>query len=100
EALQPVAIRPDGSYVFDRVKVEIDEEVLTGIAEMTGAKYYRATSSEKLSEVYAEIDQLEKTKFNILQYSKRAEEYWRFLLPGILALLIAWLLSHFPITTP
>ncbi len=100
EALQPVARRPDGSFVYDRVKVEIDEEVLTEIARRTNGKYFRATSSEKLSAVYSEIDQLEKTKFNITQFSRRAEEYWRFLLPGLLALLVAWLLAQFPVTTP
>ncbi|MCK7537587.1 MAG: hypothetical protein MZV63_44850 [Marinilabiliales bacterium] len=44
------------------IPVEIDEEILTQIAEKTGGKYFRATNNEKLRMIYNEIDQLEKTK--------------------------------------
>ncbi|MDZ4822004.1 MAG: VWA domain-containing protein [Flavobacteriales bacterium] len=86
QAYQPVQIRPDGSYIYDYVDVEIDEEVLTKIAEITGGKYYRATSEKKLQGVYHEIDELEKTKFNVTQFSRRAEEFERFLFPGLVIL--------------
>ena len=39
KAKSPVAIRPDGSYKYDWVDVRIDEEVLQGIASLTGARY-------------------------------------------------------------
>lgn len=87
KAKSPVRILPDGSYLFDWVDVKIDEEVLTEIAEMTDARYYRATSKEKLREIYKEIDELEKTKFNVTQYSQKTEEYMRFALIGIFLLL-------------
>jgi Ca-activated chloride channel family protein len=87
KALQPVAIDRNGEYIFDWQDVEIDEEVLQQIADKTGGKYFRATTLEKLKAVYEEIDQLEKTKFQVSQYSRRHEEFWKFLLPGLFLML-------------
>lgn len=87
KAKSPVRIRPDGSYIFDWVDVEIDEESLMAIADETGGKYFRATSEAKLRDIYREIDTLEKTKFNVTQYSRKTEEYFRFALFGIFLLL-------------
>ncbi|TWT63393.1 vWA domain-containing protein [Rubinisphaera italica] len=42
--------------------VNIDEETLTKVAEVTGGKYFRATDTDSLANIYTEIDQLEKTK--------------------------------------
>lgn len=101
KALTPVYINRDGSYQYDYVDVEIDEESLAAIAESTGGKYYRATSADKLKNVYEEIDKLEKTKFNVTQFSKRAEEFPKFLLPGVILLLASYFArSLFFRTTP
>ncbi|MEE2973204.1 MAG: VWA domain-containing protein [Planctomycetota bacterium] len=43
------------------VPVSIDEETLTRIAERTGGRYFRATDTDSLREIYAAIDKLEKT---------------------------------------
>ena len=44
-----------------KIPVDVDEDTLTKIANMTGAKYYRADSSDTLQKIYADIDHLEKT---------------------------------------
>ena len=49
-------------------QVHIDEDTLTEIAEITGGKYFRATNTESLEEIYAEIDQLEKTEVESIQF--------------------------------
>jgi len=70
------------------VPVEIDENVLTQIAQLTNGTYYRATDNEKLREVYKEIDRLEKTKFQVTEYSKREDQYfWILALAGVFLLL-------------
>ena len=46
-ALSPIAIKPNGSFQYGRIQVEIDEELLQEIAEVTGGKYFRATNNEK-----------------------------------------------------
>ena len=74
-AKSPVRKRPDGSYIYDWVEVNIDEPTLKAIAEETGGRYFRATSGEKLREIYTEIDDLEKTRFNVFRYNKRTEEF-------------------------
>jgi len=75
KAKSPVRQRPDGSYIYDWVEVNIDEAALKAIAQETSGRYFRATSGEKLKEIYAEIDILEKTRFNVFRYNKRTEEY-------------------------
>jgi len=59
-ALTPMAILPNGNFQYGRAQVEIDEELLKEIAEVTGGKYFRATNNEKLAEIYEEITSLKK----------------------------------------
>lgn len=75
KAKSPVRMRPDGSFIYDWVEVNIDEETLQEIAAETGGRYFRATSGAKLKEVYEEIDTLEKTRFNVFRYNQRTEEF-------------------------
>jgi Ca-activated chloride channel family protein len=44
------------------VKMEIDEELLTEVAKLTGGAYFRATDSDALDQIYQQIDALEKTE--------------------------------------
>ena len=53
---------------YETMPVNIDEETLTKVADMTGGKYYRATDTDSLEKIYAEIDQLEKTKVESRHY--------------------------------
>jgi Ca-activated chloride channel family protein len=66
------------------VPVQIDEEVLKTIARITGGRYFRATDTQKLEDIYREIDQLEKSKIEIRQYRKVREGFTAPLLAGIL----------------
>ena len=83
-----------GRTVIRDMPVEIDEDVLKRIAETTGGTYFRATDNNKLREIYQEIDQLEKTRLDIKQFSKRKEEYFPFLLAAMLILLFEILLRY------
>ena len=71
------------------MEVRIDEEMMQQIADMTGGRYFRATDKTKLREIYNEIDQLEKTKIEVKEYSRRSEEFIPFAL-----LALAFLLSE------
>ena len=87
-ALSPVALNNNGSFVYDNVPVEIDEDLLKEIAEVTGGKYFRATNNEKLKDIYDEIDKLEKTEVEEFKYTNYEEKYRPLiLLAGILLLL-------------
>lgn len=93
KALTPVGIYPDGSYAFDFVDVDVDDETLTRIAEMNNGRYFRATSNEKLKEVYREIDKMEKTIIEEKQYSRRTDLFLPVLLFAFALLLIEYILS-------
>ncbi|MGM9805142.1 MAG: VWA domain-containing protein [Candidatus Aphodosoma sp.] len=86
---------------YQNIPVEIDEDVLQKIADMTGGSYYRATDNNKLREIYSEIDQLEKTKINVREYSRKSEEYTPWLLAAFVLLVAEitlrnTLLRHLP----
>lgn len=79
-ALSPISIRSNGSFIFDRVKVEIDEALLKEIAKNTGGKYFRATNNKKLEEIYKEINKLEKTEVEEFKYYNYDEKFRPFVL--------------------
>lgn len=93
-ALSPVAIYPNGQYRYDYVEVDIDEAMLQKIAEMTGARYFRATDEKKLRAIYQEIDRLEKTRMKVTEHSSRTEEYFRPLLAGCSLLFLSLFLGN------
>lgn len=74
------------------VKVEIDEELLRQIASETGGKYFRATNNTKLMEIYAEINQMEKTRTTVDSFPVYSELFMRFALIALFALLAELLL--------
>jgi Ca-activated chloride channel family protein len=82
---------PYGTQLRD-IEVKIDEEMLQEIASITDGRYFRATSNTKLEEIYQEIDQLEKSKIEVREFSRRSEEFLLFALAGILLLVLSLLL--------
>lgn len=93
-ALSPVAIRPDGSFQFGNVKVEIDEELLKEIAKVTKGKYFRATNNKKLETIYEEIDKLEKTDVEEFKFYNYEEKFRPLVLLAGLLLLMEILLRY------
>ncbi len=77
-----------------RMPVEIDEQSLTRIAELSGGKYFRATDTESLRKIYEEIDKLEKTKIEVHHFTRYRELFPIFILIGALLLLLDILLSN------
>jgi Ca-activated chloride channel family protein len=83
-----------GDIVYRNVRVEINEELLIQIAEMTGGQYYRAKSEETLERIYEQIDRMEKTTVEITAIERRAEGFHPYLLIGLLLLTIEWVLRQ------
>jgi Ca-activated chloride channel family protein len=73
---------------FVPVKVEIDEETLKEVADITGGRYFRATSAEKLEGIYEEIGDMEKTEIKIREYVDYQELFAKFLWPGLMLLMV------------
>jgi len=93
-AYSPVAIYPNGQYAYDYVKCDIDEPVLKKIASLTGGKYFRATNNEKLKQIYAEIDQLEKTIIEEKNYTKKSELFLPLALLALFLLVLEFGLKN------
>lgn len=88
EIEQVVGYDPFGRPVTQKVKADIDEDVLQAMAQMTGGRYFRATNKSKLADIFDEIDQMEKTKMNIREFSRKEEEYLPFVLAALAFLLL------------
>ncbi|HEX4264088.1 MAG TPA: hypothetical protein VH597_07100, partial [Verrucomicrobiae bacterium] len=76
------------------VPVDIDEDTLQKIADMTGGKYYRADNAEHFRQIYTEIDSLEKSEAIVKKYTQFDELFRWFILAGITLLLTELLLKH------
>ena len=89
----PYPMTVGGRKEYVNVPVEIDTKILSQIASKTEARAYRATNTDKLYEIYEEIDKLEKTKMNVHKFSKRYEAYQMFALVSFIALALSVLLK-------
>ena len=78
----PYPVQTPYGIQYQDMPVEIDEGILQEIAKNTGGKYFRATDNDKLTQVYKEIDKLEKSKIDVRQFSKKEE---RYLFPALIA---------------
>lgn len=85
---------PFGRKMYVRVPVDIDEETLKQISAKTGAKYYRADSTETLKQIYEEIDKLERTEVEAKKFQFYEELYAYFVLPGAVLFALELILSH------
>ncbi len=77
-----------GEKVYRPVEVDIDEDALKAIAARTGGRYFRATDSATLDDVFAEIDRSEKIRFEAPQFLDYRELYPLLLWPALGLLLL------------
>ena len=87
--MAPYPFKTPFGIQYQNVDVKIDEALLKQVAEKTNGKYFRATNKAKLEEIYKEIDKLEKSKIDVLEFRKKTEEF----LPLALIALIFFLLE-------
>lgn len=92
--LAPYPFQTPFGIQYQSVEVKIDEDVLKQIADETGGKYFRATSTNKLKDVYSEIDKLEKTKINVTEFSNKTEEFYPFALAALALLILESILKY------
>ncbi len=71
---------------YRQVEISVDEELLQQMAQMTGGSYYWADSQSKLQEIYEDIDQLERTRIDVTEYTRKTDEYLPLVLLAFLLL--------------
>ena len=74
-----------GRQVIQNVQVDVDEESLKEISEITGGEFFRATDNKSLQKVYEEIDALERTEIEVTEYQSYTELYSWFTIPAAFA---------------
>ena len=78
---------------YQTMPVELDERLLGDVATMTGGRYFRATDSQSLREIFGEIDRLEKTPVRQVVSRRFDESYRAPLAIGLLVLALEIALS-------
>ncbi len=79
-------------YVYQ--KVDLDEETLKHIAEVTGGAYFRAQNTASLEKIYEQIDRMERSKAKVKEYMEYQELFPRFAFPGLLLILAGFVLEN------
>ncbi|MFZ9920291.1 MAG: VWA domain-containing protein [Terrimicrobiaceae bacterium] len=83
-----------GRTVYRNVLVKFDEKTLGEIASITNGQYFRATDTNSLRKIFAEIDKMEKTKVEVERTAQYRDLFYYVLIPGIACLLLEILLSQ------
>lgn len=97
EGMAPYPVMTPWGVDVQNVKVEIDEKLLTEIAEGTGGRYFRATDNTKLASIYSEINKMEKARTTVDSFPVYKELFTRYALAALLALLLELVLNWFVI---
>lgn len=89
----PYPVMTPWGVQMQNVEVEIDENLLKNIAETTGGRYFRATDNTKLSEIYSEINKMEKARTTIDSFPIYKELFTGFALIALACLLLEVLIG-------
>ena len=81
-----------GTRIVQR-QVDLDEATLKKIAAIGGGKYFRATDTAALEEIYNIIDRAEKTEVKVKEFFHFRELYPYFLIPALILLVLEILLK-------
>jgi Ca-activated chloride channel homolog len=92
--MAPYPVRTPFGIQYQQVEVKIDEELLHEVAAMTDGRYFRATTTGKLREIYQEIDQLERSKIDVTEFRKKKEEFFLFALIAFVLLVVENILKN------
>ncbi len=86
--MAPYPVMTPWGVEMQQMKVEIDENLLKGIADATGGRYFRATDNTKLSEIYSEINKMEKARTTIDSFPVYKELFGKYALAALICLLL------------
>ena len=86
--MAPYPVMTPWGVEMQKVQVEIDEDLLKGIADATGGRYFRATDNTKLAEIYSEINKMEKARTTVDSFPVYKELFGRFGVAALICLLL------------
>jgi Ca-activated chloride channel family protein len=83
-----------GNRVLVPAQFRIDEDLLREMAQTGRGRYFHASETEGLAQVYAEIDELEKTGFEETKYAEYRELFPWLAAPGLALVLLVGILME------
>ena len=86
--MAPYPVMTRWGVEVQNMQVEIDEDLLKQIAENTGGRYFRATDNTKLSEIYSEINKMEKARTTVDSFPVYKELFGKYALAALICLLL------------
>jgi len=92
--MAPYPVQTPFGIQLQNMEVKIDETLLREVSRLTDGKYFRATNTVKLRQIYQEIDKLEKSKIDVTEFRKKKEEYLILALIALALLAIEVLLRN------
>ena len=97
KGLAPYPFRdPFGRIRYQNVPVELDEPLLTQMAQSTtDGQYFRATNKKSLESIFKQIDEMEKSKIDVTKYAQTKDQFMGWLVLAGIALLLEILLGLF-----
>ncbi len=87
EGEAPYPVQTPFGIRYQNIPVDVDEQTLQKIAEITDGQYFRAKNNRTLRDIYAEIDQMEKTRIEVRAYRSYAELFVEWAGAGLLLML-------------
>lgn len=95
EGMAPYPVMTPWGVEVQNVKVEIDEALLSDIAQSTGGRYFRATDNTKLAEIYSEINKMEKARTTVDSFPVYKELFGLYALLALIAVLLEFFIDRF-----
>ncbi len=89
----PYPVMTPWGVQMQNMKVELNEDLLKSIAQKTGGSYFRATDNTKLSEIYSEINKMEKTRTTIDSFPIYKELFVGYALAALVFLILEMLVK-------
>lgn len=90
----PTPVQTPFGIRIQNMPVDIDEKVLTDIANLTGGKYFRAVDNESLRQIYHEIDKMEKYLISVENVTRKQELFMPFALWALALILLELILRR------
>ncbi len=90
----PYPVKTPFGIRYQNVDVDLDEDTMKKIAELTKGQYFRATDNKSLETVYEEIDNLERTEIDIAYFNDYSEEYLFFALLAFALIALELILKY------
>ncbi len=88
----PVRKKLNGEFLFAPVASDFDEALLIRLAQETGGEYFRARTKTELKQIYKHINQLERSKIDVITHLTKIERFRPFLLVGLALIIFYWVL--------